>query len=431
LKKQPKILVLTTTFPRWRGDTDPPFVFELCRRLAKDFNIIVLAPHFPGSPSEENMDGMRVVRFRYFFEPWEKLAYGSGGGILARIRINPLWGLMVPFLVAGQVLATLRLLRRKRFDLVHAHWLVPQALTAVIARALSGRRIQLLATAHGSDLYALRGRLMDGVRRFVFNRSAAVTVVSRAMAEDLVRAGAPREKVRVIPMGTDLTDLFCPGPDSRNPKQVLFVGRLVEIKGCRYLIEAWPKVMATEAEARLLIVGDGPERGRLERRVVELKTGDSVRFLGALPQASLPDLYRSSAVVVFPSIVGRGGDREGFGLVPVEALGCECAVVVSDLPAMRDIVQDGETGLVVRRGSSEEIAGAILRLLNNPELATQFGRNGRRHVVRRFEWRWIAAVYLALIQSLCLGDAPGRCAQSSSNSLSTCAAASDQVGAVP
>ena len=404
MKPQPKILVLTTTFPRWRGDTDPPFVFELCRRLAKDFDIIVLAPHFPGSPSEESMGGLRVVRFRYFFEPWEKLAYGSGGGILARIRTNPLWGLLIPFLVVGQLLATIRLLRRERFDLIHAHWIVPQALTVIIARALSGRDIPLLATAHGGDLYGLRGRLMDRLRGFVLSKTAAVTVVSRAMAEDLLRAGAPREKVRVIPMGTDLTGLFCPGEAPRDPKQVLFVGRLVEKKGCRYLIEAWPEVIAKEAGARLLIVGDGPERGGLERRAVELKTGESVTFLGALPQSSLPDLYRSSSVVVFPSIVGRGGDREGLGLVPVEALGCECAVVVSDLPAMRDIVQDGETGLVVRRGCSEELAEVTLRLLKEPELCRRLGQNGRRYVAERFEWEKISKDYSMLINSMIDGQ---------------------------
>ncbi len=396
----PKILVLTTTFPRWRGDSDPPFVFELCRRLIKDFDITVLAPHFPGSPPEENMDGMRVVRFRYFFEPLEKLAYGSGGGILARIQNNPAWGLLVPFLVLGQVLAAVRFLRKEAFALIHAHWLVPQALTAVIARALSGRRLSLLATAHGGDLYGLRGRLMDRIRWFVFQHSACVTVVSRAMAWDVVKVGVPQEKVRVIPMGTDLINKFCPGRVSRNPKQVLFIGRLVEKKGCRYLIEAWRKVIEADSEARLVIVGDGPEREKLERRGAELKTGDSVRFLGALPQAKLPDLYRSSSVVVFPSVVAGGGDREGFGLVPVEALGCECAVVVSDLPAMRDIVQDGETGLVVRRESSEEIAGAILRLLKDPELSGRLGKNGRRFVLGRFEWGKIAGDYSKLIESI-------------------------------
>ncbi len=81
MKKQPKILVLTTTFPRWRGDTDPPFVFELCRRLAGNFDVTVLAPHFPGSASEENMDGIRVVRFRYSFKALRK------AGIMAAKKI--------------------------------------------------------------------------------------------------------------------------------------------------------------------------------------------------------------------------------------------------------------------------------------------------------------------------------------------------------
>jgi glycosyltransferase involved in cell wall biosynthesis len=214
-----------------------------------------------------------------------------------------------------------------------------------------------------------------------------------------VKAGAPQEKVRVIPMGTDLTNMFCPGTVSRSPKQVLFVGRLVEKKGCQHLIEAWPNVIAKEAEAKLWIAGDGPERKRLEKLAEDLRVGESVRFLGSLPQASLPDLYRSSAVVVFPSVVGRGGDREGFGLVLVEALGCECAVVVSDLPAMRDIVQDGETGLMVRRGASEEIAEAILRLLKEPELCRRLAQKGRQYALGQFEWGKIAGNYKDLIES--------------------------------
>ncbi len=397
MKTKSKILVLTTTFPRWRGDTDPPFVFDLCRRLVRDFDITVLAPHFPGSRTEEEMDGIRVVRFRYCFAPLERLSYGSGGGILARIRRNPAWGPLVLFLLGGQVLSTIRLLRQEKFALIHAHWLIPQALSAIVARAVIGSHIPIIATSHGGDLYGLRGRVMDRLRKLVVAKSAAVTVVSRAMAKDVCKTGVPAEKIRVIPMGTDLTDRFCPGDVERNSKQVLFVGRLVEKKGCRYLIEAWPEVVQAEPEARLLIVGDGPEREGLERLVQELNVGASISFLGGLPQASLPDLYRKSAVVVFPSIVGRGGDQEGFGLVLVEAMGCECAVVVSDLPAMRDIVQDGETGLVVRRESSEEIARAILRLLGDSAFARRLGNRGRQYALNRFDWGTIAVQYCLLL----------------------------------
>ena len=397
MKTKSKILILTTTFPRWRGDTDPPFVFDLCRRLVRDFDITVLAPHFPGSRTEEEMDGIRVVRFRYCFAPLERLAYGSGGGILARIRRNPAWGPLVLFLLGGQVLSTIRFLRQEKFALIHAHWLIPQALSAIVARAIAGSQIPIIATAHGGDLYGLRGRIMDWLRGLVFAKSAAVTVVSNAMARDVGMTGVPAEKIHVIPMGTDLTDRFCPGYVERNSKQVLFVGRLVEKKGCRYLIEAWPEVVQAEPEARLLIVGDGPEREGLGKLVQELNVGASISFLGGLPQASLPDLYRKSAVVVFPSIVGRGGDQEGFGLVLVEAMGCECAVVVSDLPAMRDIVQDGETGLVVGQKAVSDFAIAINRLLTNPSFAWSLGQRSRGYVADRFAWSVISNCYRVLI----------------------------------
>jgi glycosyltransferase involved in cell wall biosynthesis len=395
-----KILVLTSTFPRWHGDKDPPFVFELCRRLGDRFSITVLAPHFPGSQAKENFTNIHVVRFRYFFGPLERLAYGSGGGILTRVRRNPAWGLMTPFLFVSQVLATIRLLRKENFDLIHAHWLIPQAVSAVIARSLSGRHVPLLSTGHGGDLYGLRGKVMDGIREVVFKRSTALTVVSQVMARDIVKTGASMEKIHVIPMGTDLVHRFYPGTGVRNPKQVLFVGRLVEKKGCRYLIEAWPTVIKNDSEAKLWIVGDGPEREKLQNRVRELKVGASVKFLGARAQTSLPDLYRSSGVVVFPSVVDRGGDREGFGLVPVEAMGCECAVVATDLPAMENIVKDGGTGLVVPQKDAASLANAISRLLDDQFLRLRLGQEGRLHVLKNFDWQIIAKQYRALNNSL-------------------------------
>ena len=92
-----KVLVLTSTFPRWHNDTEPGFVFELSRRLADRFNITLLAPRSPGAKDEEVMAGMRVKRFGYFFRPLENLATHSGG-IMGRLRANYLNQLLVPFL---------------------------------------------------------------------------------------------------------------------------------------------------------------------------------------------------------------------------------------------------------------------------------------------------------------------------------------------
>ena len=103
--------------------------------------------------------------------------------------------------------------------------------------------------------------------------------------------------------------------------------------------------MAAHPEAALTIIGEGPEKNSLLRKVSELRIDDQVTFKGAIENSSLPGFYQDADIVVFPSVVANDGDREGFGLVLVEAMGCACAAVVSDLPAMRDIVEDGRNAL--------------------------------------------------------------------------------------
>ena len=127
-----KLLILTSTFPRWNGDDEPPFVYELSRRLQKKFKIYVLAPHAAGCLSEEILNGINIKRFRYFFSRWEKLAYQ--GGILSNLKNKPWRYGLVPFFLMAEYVVLIRMLRRHRFDLIHAHWIIPQGLMALLAR---------------------------------------------------------------------------------------------------------------------------------------------------------------------------------------------------------------------------------------------------------------------------------------------------------
>jgi hypothetical protein len=147
----PRVLVLTSTFPRWENDTEPAFVFELSRRLAASFDVTVLSPRTPGSKRQENMAGLRVIRFPYFLQRWEKLAM-HGGGILNKLKSNPLYYLMIPFFLLGQLRAVVGLLRSERFDIIHAHWLIPQGFVAALSLLITRQKIPLLCTSHGGDL---------------------------------------------------------------------------------------------------------------------------------------------------------------------------------------------------------------------------------------------------------------------------------------
>ena len=394
-----RILALTSTFPRWSGDTEPPFVLELYRRLTERYRIHVLAPHAPGSSLVEDMDGIRVIRYRYAPLRWENLAYG--GGILAKLKQNPLRYGMIPFFILFQLRALHKLLRRYRFDLIHAHWLIPQGLCGALFHVWSKKSSPpLLCTSHGGDLFGLNGKVMQRMKRWVIKNTSAVTTVSNAMRNAVDTLRIDIKKVHVIPMGVDLQQRFVPPSRPRRGRKLLFVGRLVEKKGLRYLIDALPSILAKHPDATLTIVGEGPEKKRLMHKVSAIGIEKQVTFKGAINNAALPGYYQDADIVVFPSVVAEDGDREGFGLVLVEALGCGCAAVVTDLPAMRDIVEDGRTALIVQQKSAGQIADAVTRLLDDPQNRQKLGAAGRQRVVEKFDWSVIADRYANLIDSI-------------------------------
>jgi glycosyltransferase involved in cell wall biosynthesis len=391
---RPRLLVLTSTFPRWAGDREPPFVFELSRRLAADFEVHVLAPHAPGAQREETLDGLVVHRFRYAPQRLQQLAYE--GGILARLRERR-WRLaLVPCLLVGQWWALRRLLRQQRFDVLHAHWLIPQGLIA----ALAGRGLPLLCTSHGGDLFGLRGRLLTLLKRAVLARCDGVTVVSTAMRDEVARI-APGTAVDVIPMGTDLAGCFTPAPEvARQADSIVFAGRLVEKKGVRHLLDAVAQLHRQGRAVRLQIAGSGPELAALRAQAQRLGIADSVQFLGAVDHAELATWFRRAALAVVPSVVAADGDQEGFGLVIVEAMGCGCPVIASRLPAIDDIARDGETALLVPPGDAPALAQAIAAVLDDPAAAARRAATARTQALARFDWQPITERYAAVLSRL-------------------------------
>jgi glycosyltransferase involved in cell wall biosynthesis len=393
VKDLKRILVLTSTFPRWEDDEDPPFVFELCNRLRAHYQIYVLAPHCPGTKTEEKLAGIYVKRFRYFIKPWERLAYQ--GGILSKLKYHPWHYGLLPFFFMGELIALIRLLRKYKFHLIHAHWLIPQGLVALLARLLIKSVPPLLCTSHGSDLFALQGNINKILKRYIVSNSTAVTVVSNAMRKEVIKLNVGHEKVYVIPMGVDLQNLFIPPETRKNSGALLFVGRLIKKKGVRYLLDALPLILKKHHKVCLRIAGDGPEKDDLKSRCVNLGISDHVHFLGAMRNDLLPPLYQTSNVVVFPSVIA-----EGFGLVLVEALGCECAVVVTDIPSFRDIIVDGKTGLVVPQKNIQQIAEKVILLMNDDELRCSLGKEGRRFVLKHYDWSIIEQKYVDIIESI-------------------------------
>jgi glycosyltransferase involved in cell wall biosynthesis len=392
---QPRLLVLASTYPRWPGDPEPGFVHELARRLTGDFDVTVLGPHASGAPTRERMDGVDVVRYRYAPQRWETLV--NDGGIVTNLRRQPWKWLLVPGFLLGLAWKAWRLVRELRPSVVHAHWLLPQGLVAAVLKGFEPRMPPFLVTSHGADLFALRAAPLQTLKRWVARRAAGVTVVSGAMREELARIGVDPSTVQVMPMGVDLAGRFRPDPAvERSRDELLFVGRLVEKKGLRHLIDAMPAILRAHPTAFLTVAGFGPEEAQLREQARALGVAAQVRFLGPVRQEELPDLYRRAAVFVAPFVAGSSGDQEGLGLVLVEAAGCGCPVVAGDVPAVRDVVVDRRVGIRVPPGDAASLASAVC-----VELARQGERcdTERANAVQAFDWSASAGNYLKLLRS--------------------------------
>ena len=400
---KPRLLVLASTYPRWRGDHEPSFVHELSRRLATDFDVHTLCPHAPGALLEENLDGVSVHRFRYAPSCLETLV--QHGGIITNLKHHRWKCLLVPLFFLGLAWHTWRLAHRLRPACVHAQWLLPQGLVVALLQQCDAAIPPFLATSHGADLFALREPPFPALKRFVLSRAAAISVVSSPMKEEAVCLGANPESIRVIPMGVDFESVFVPGEAaSRQAGEILFVGRLVEKKGLRHLIDALPLVLAQMPHAHLSIAGFGPEEPLLRTLASKLGVAGRVDFLGAVPQTSLPRLYQSAALFVAPFIRTASGDQEGLPVALMEAIACNCPVLAGELSVLSDMFLAEESDFLVQSRDIPELSRKIVALLSDTPAAVSRTSKIRSRLIVRLGWDGIAAEYSKCLRSVALGD---------------------------
>lgn len=160
-----------------------------------------------------------------------------------------------------------------------------------------------------------------------------------------------------------------------------------------------PMILRARPGAFLTIAGFGPDEALLRQEVETLSLDGHVRFIGAVEQSDLPDLYRRAAVFVAPFVQAPGGDQEGLGLVTVEAAGCGCPVVAGDVAAVHDVVDHPVIGTVVDPSDTQQLAAAVLDRLGNGASAAASGRD-RARAVSHFDWGRRSAAYAALLRSL-------------------------------
>lgn len=400
-----KVLIATTTFPSFlKGDSTPPFVYELSKRLAEknDLKIIISTPYTKNAKEYEERDNLKIYRYKYCFTALRD------GAILPNIKKNKLLIFQLPFFLLFSFLSLVNLVKKEEIDIIHAHWIIPQGFLAVLCKKVFRKKdLKIICTIHGGDIFSLRSWLATIIKKWTLNNVDAITVVGKEVEREVEKIGVKNNFIKIAPMGVD-EKLFSFDKYNKSIKTrynitepfLLFVGRLVEKKGVKYAISAMPAVLKKYPDAKLLIVGEGPLEKNLKQQVEKLNLKNNVIFARGVSNRELPKYYATADLFLGPSVTARNGDSEGFGLVFAEALLCKCPVVASDSKSISDIIKNEKTGIQVDVKNTELFASKIIELIENKEKRKKLAENGYKFVKERFTWDISTEKYHNLIKNL-------------------------------
>jgi glycosyltransferase involved in cell wall biosynthesis len=381
-----KIFQVVPYFPPHIGGLET-YVSILSRMLAARGHEVTVFTSSQGEFSvTEEVDAVRIHRLR----------------ALVKIYNNP----VAPSLFA-------KLFKEDRPDILHAHQ-YPIFFSEASALAGLVRRIPIVTHLHvipeaKSVLSSVASSFYYKLLwKFTLRSARKIAVPSLAYKSLLLRLGYGASKIRLVPYGVDVEmfNAHVSGKGFRkkygceDSRVVLTVGRLNYQKGFHVLIKALRLIRKEFKNAKLVIVGEGEDRGNLEKLARELKLADAVIFAGALPYEELPKAYAASDVFVLPSFF------ESFGIALIEAEAVAKPVVGTRVGGVTEAVVAGQSGILVEPGNPGSLAEAVEEILADRSLAKKMGENGRKNVEEKFSWPIavdrVTAVYREILRETCL-----------------------------
>lgn len=375
-----RYLVVTELFLPTKGGTAVWFD-EVYRRLGGKQNHIVTAD-VPGA-AEHDLSNPNSVH---------------------RVKLRRHWWLRPESLgmYAKLLAVSLALGFGHRFDAVHAGRVLPEGLVGWLVARISRR--PLVIYAHGEELTTWRQQMKLRAMVWTYRRADRVIANSEFTRDELAKLGVLPENIVLLYPGVDL-DRFRPGLRyddltagiglAADEKLIVSVGRLSPRKGFDQVIRSLPLLMKRGLAARYVVIGTGADLERLKSLATELNVSERVHFLGHVTPDDLPRWYNAADAVAMPNRE-IDGDTEGFGMVYLEAAACGKPTVAGRAGGTGAAVVDGVTGLRVDGVSVDDVVEALERLLDNPALASELGRNGLARAAREFSWERVAEQTRAL-----------------------------------
>lgn len=365
-----RIVIFSLGFTPWVHGAEMTAV-EITKRLKDRFDFYVITYRFSSDVARHEVaDGVNVIRIG------PTLFFGKF-----------IW----PFLAALKA-------RRLKPDLTHAVFESYPGAALLLFRLLTPSTPTLLTLQSGNiDDPRMRYGLIQKFGRFflwklIHRIPHRLTALSQALAQRAKALGVPAERISIIPNGVDLSKIP-QTKEKRGAGQIVSVGRLSQEKGFSYLVDAFVRVKEKVPEAKLDIIGEGPEREKIELQIAKLNLETSVRLLGSLPHDEVIRAMRKAELFVLPSVA------EGLGIVFIEAQACGTPVIGTNVGGIPDVIIHEETGLLVPPRDAQALAQAMVMLLENKALAQRLATEAQQQA-SRFAWPRIVESYDQLYKEL-------------------------------
>lgn len=329
----------------------------------------------------------------------------GGGSAMVTLKNRPLEHLKLPPLLMSQCLHTLYLLMRNKYSLIHAHWLLPQGLMAVMAAHIF--HIPTVITVHGGDVFRLRHPFFNRLKRVALKRACCVTVNSPATKKAVLELVPTLKNIHEIPMGVPdertcqsmVTHGTQPNPES-TPFTIVFVGRLTFEKGVEDLLQAVSILIQKQMALKLLLVGDGQEKETFMAMTKKLGIAEATEFKGAVPHDDVLRILQKAHVFVAPSRITKDGWQEAQGLGIAEAMSVGIPVVATHVGGIPSMIRHKETGLLVPSESPKELASAIEFLFSNPQKAQKMAQKAQKFILSYCGQSRVTTAFAALFEDI-------------------------------
>ena len=296
--------------------------------------------------------------------------------------------------------------RTHRLQVMHVHYAIPFAAAAIMARQIAPELdLKVVTTLHGTDITLVGGSpSFRPVTQWSIEQSDAVTAVSRFLRDETYRQIPLKKEIEVVHNFIDpdrhaVREPMCI-PHKRSERQVtlMHISNFRPIKRVDDVVKIFARVRE-RIDARLVLVGDGPEYSRIRELVDSLGLSEAVRYVGVVDEVA--PLLKAADVLLLPS------ETESFGLVALEAMASGVPVVASDVGGLPEVVEHGVTGFLAPVGDVEAMADACMKILEDCADAKRFAAAARNRAAQRFDYRFIIPQYEAIYERL-LGESAAR-----------------------